>query len=50
MTDNTQSQELLKSLQNVDGYVEQLITDWNAPGIGVGIVAYDLTSALSICP
>lgn len=41
MIDNTQPKELENLLQDVDAYLEQLITDWNAPGIGVGIVAED---------
>lgn len=28
-------------LQNFDAYVEKLLEDWNAPGVGVGIVAGD---------
>jgi CubicO group peptidase (beta-lactamase class C family) len=29
---------LSEKLQGFDAYVEQLLTDWNAPGVGVGIV------------
>ena len=35
---NGQSYNLDKSLQGFDKYIEQVMDDWNTPGIGVGIV------------
>jgi CubicO group peptidase (beta-lactamase class C family) len=34
-------QEIAKKLQGFDGYMEKVLKDWNAPGVGVGIVAGD---------
>lgn len=36
-----QQADVNNKLQNFDAYVEKLLQDWNAPGIGVGIVAGD---------
>ena len=36
-----QQAEVNNKLQNFDAYVEKLLQDWNAPGIGVGIVVED---------
>ncbi|MEM7593423.1 MAG: serine hydrolase [Cyanobacteria bacterium P01_A01_bin.83] len=33
--------EIVDKLQDFDAYMEQLLEDWNAPGVGVGIVAGD---------
>ncbi|PAW80087.1 MAG: penicillin-binding protein [Verrucomicrobia bacterium Tous-C9LFEB] len=33
--------EISTKLQGFDSYMEKLLTDWNAPGVGVGIVADD---------
>ncbi|MDJ0590867.1 MAG: serine hydrolase [Pleurocapsa sp. MO_226.B13] len=37
----TQQADVGDKLQDFDAYVEKLLQDWNAPGIGVGIVAED---------
>src|SRR6516165_6646420 len=36
-----QEPEITAKLQGFDSYMEQVIKDWNAPGIGVGIVIND---------
>ncbi|HEX2715448.1 MAG TPA: serine hydrolase [Candidatus Acidoferrales bacterium] len=36
-----QEPEIAKKLQGFDSYMDQLLKDWNTPGIGVGIVAGD---------
>jgi CubicO group peptidase (beta-lactamase class C family) len=36
-----QEPEITKKLQGLDSYMEQLLKDWNTPGIGVGIVVND---------
>ncbi|MGB7622441.1 MAG: serine hydrolase [Terriglobia bacterium] len=36
-----QEREMTDKLQGFDSYMEQLLKDWNAPGIGVGIVVND---------
>ncbi len=36
-----QQQHIAERLQGFDAYMEQLLKDWNAPGVGVGIVAGD---------
>ena len=37
----TQQADVGDKLRDFDAYVEKLLQDWNAPGIGVGIVAED---------
>jgi CubicO group peptidase (beta-lactamase class C family) len=37
----TQQTEIVDKLQDFDAYMEKLLKDWNAPGVGVGIVARD---------
>jgi CubicO group peptidase (beta-lactamase class C family) len=45
MTLTTQAQaaasDVSKKLKGLDGYMEKVLKDWNAPGIGVGIVVGD---------
>ena len=41
MTSTTQQTDIANGLQDFDTYIEKLIEDWNAPGVGVGIVAKD---------
>jgi CubicO group peptidase (beta-lactamase class C family) len=36
-----QEDEITKKLQGFDSYMEQVLKDWNTPGIGVGIVVND---------
>src|SRR3989442_3110209 len=36
-----QDREIANKLQGVDSYMEQVLKDWNTPGIGVGIVIND---------
>jgi CubicO group peptidase (beta-lactamase class C family) len=36
-----QDKEIAKKLQGFDAYMTKILKDWNAPGIGVGIVAGD---------
>lgn len=36
-----QQREITERLQGFDAYMEKLLKDWNAPGVGVGIVAGD---------
>jgi CubicO group peptidase (beta-lactamase class C family) len=36
-----QSPDITSKLQGFDAYMEQILHDWNAPGIGVGIVVGD---------
>lgn len=36
-----QQQDIAERLQGFDAYMEKLLKDWNAPGVGVGIVAGD---------
>src|SRR4030042_4671166 len=36
-----QDQAIAKKLQGFDAYMTKILKDWNAPGIGVGIVAGD---------
>ena len=36
-----QDKELAKKLQGFDAYMAKILKDWNAPGIGVGIVVGD---------
>ncbi len=38
---NGQSYNLDKSLKGFDKYIEQVMDDWNTPGIAVGIVVKD---------
>jgi CubicO group peptidase (beta-lactamase class C family) len=33
------AKEVLKRLQSFDAYMTKILADWNAPGIGVGVVA-----------
>ena len=35
------TKDISEKLQGFDGYMEQLLKDWNAPGVGVGIVVDD---------
>lgn len=37
----TQQADIVSRLQDFDAYMEKLLKDWNAPGVGVGIVAAD---------
>ena len=37
----TQDKDLAKKLQGFDAYMAKILKDWNAPGIGVGIVVGD---------
>ena len=37
----TQQADISDKLQDFDSYVEKLLQDWNAPGLGIGIVAND---------
>src|SRR5215831_13708931 len=36
-----QDAEIAKKLQGFDVYMEQILKDWNTPGVGVGIVVGD---------
>ena len=36
-----QQTDIANKLQDFDAYVEKLLRDWNAPGVGIGIVAND---------
>ncbi|HCS47514.1 MAG TPA: penicillin-binding protein [Candidatus Aminicenantes bacterium] len=36
-----QDKEIAKKLQGFDAYMTKILKDWNAPGVGVGIVAGD---------
>src|SRR5260370_36713578 len=36
-----EDEEVLKKLQGFDSYMEKVLKDWNAPGVGVGIVCND---------
>jgi CubicO group peptidase (beta-lactamase class C family) len=36
-----QEQKILNRLNGFDQYMEKILSDWNAPGIGVGIVYKD---------
>jgi hypothetical protein len=36
-----QTYHLDKSLKGFDNYIEQVMDDWNTPGIGIGIVVKD---------
>jgi CubicO group peptidase (beta-lactamase class C family) len=36
-----QDKEIAKKLQGFDAYITKILKDWNAPGVGVGIVAGD---------
>ena len=38
---HAQEPEITNKLQGFDSYMEQLLKDWNTPGIGVGIVVHD---------
>ena len=38
---HTQETAISQQLQGFDTYMAQLLTDWNAPGVGVGIVVDD---------
>ena len=37
----SQATDIESRLQGLDDYIEQLLKDWNAPGVGVGIVSGD---------
>src|SRR5215469_14670350 len=36
-----QESDLSKKLEGLDAYMEQMLKDWNTPGIGVGVVVGD---------
>ena len=36
-----QAQDITSKLSGFDSYMEQILKDWNTPGIGVGIVVND---------
>ena len=36
-----QTQDVTSKLSGFDSYMEQVLKDWNTPGIGVGIVVND---------
>jgi CubicO group peptidase (beta-lactamase class C family) len=36
-----QEEDIIKKLQGFDAYREKVVKDWNAPGVGVGIVVND---------
>ncbi len=36
-----QAQDITSKLSGFDSYMEQVLKDWNTPGIGVGIVVND---------
>ena len=38
---HAQQSEITNKLQGFDSYMEQILKDWNTPGIGVGIVVHD---------
>ncbi len=38
---HAQESEITNKLQGFDSYMEQILKDWNTPGIGVGIVVHD---------
>ena len=38
----TKQIDILEKVQDFDTYMEQLLQDWNAPGVGIGIVAEDM--------
>ncbi len=38
----TQQIDILEKLQDFETYMEKLLQDWNAPGVGIGIVAEDM--------
>jgi CubicO group peptidase (beta-lactamase class C family) len=40
-TGTAQDKQILKKLKGFDQYMEKILKDWNAPGIGVGIVVKD---------
>jgi hypothetical protein len=37
----TADKDLAKKLQGFDAYMAKILKDWNAPGVGVGIVVGD---------
>ena len=41
LTVRAQEPDVLKKLEGFDAYMDQLLKDWNTPGIGVGIVIND---------
>ena len=41
MTSTAKKTDIADRLQDFDAYTEKLIEDWNAPGVGVGIVTKD---------
>ena len=41
LTVRAQEPDVSKKLEGFDAYMDQLLKDWNAPGIGVGIVIND---------
>jgi CubicO group peptidase (beta-lactamase class C family) len=36
-----QDQDVTQKLQGLDAYMERTLKDWNAPGVGVGVVVGD---------
>ncbi|HXO61287.1 MAG TPA: serine hydrolase domain-containing protein, partial [Candidatus Acidoferrales bacterium] len=40
-SDRAQDREIADKLRGFDSYMEQVLKDWNTPGIGVGIVIND---------
>jgi hypothetical protein len=36
-----QAEDITGKLQGFDSYMEKILKDWNAPGVGVGIVVKD---------
>ena len=38
----TKQIDILEKFQDFDTYMEKLLQDWNAPGVGIGIVAEDM--------
>src|SRR6266496_4093769 len=36
-----QEKEISQKLQGFDAYMQKLLKDWNAPGVGVGVVVGD---------
>src|SRR5437588_7325397 len=36
-----EDEQIIKKLQDFDSYMEKVLKDWNAPGVGVGIVVND---------
>src|SRR5712671_2398441 len=41
LTANAQETDITKKLEGLDSYMEQVLKDWNTPGVGVGVVVND---------